>query len=81
MHAFGYAYFITGERKYLDWGDDVFSASFGNKQGPGADGLTNLAYLVGNGSNAKSYNQNYRAAGRYLVWRLGRKNPAPTPTP
>ena len=81
MHAYGYAYFISGDPKFKEWGDDVFSASFGNKQGPGADGLTDLAYLIGNGSSAKSYNQNYRAAGRYLVWRLGRKNPTPTPTP
>ena len=81
MHAFGYAYFITGDPKYRTWGDDVFSASFGNNQGPGADGLTDLAYLIGDGTNAKSYNQNYRAAGRYLVWRLGSTIPTPTPTP
>jgi hypothetical protein len=76
VHAFGYAYHITGNTKYRDWGDEIFAATFGRTngalydkpligQGPGADGLHGLADFRG-----KEYNQAYRSAGRYLAWRL-----------
>jgi hypothetical protein len=75
MHAFGYAYQISGDERFIEWGDDVFSASFGGTEGPGSDGYTGLAYLV-SATNAKTYNQNYRASGRYLGWR-GEVTPPP----
>jgi trimeric autotransporter adhesin len=65
-HAFGYAYKITGDTRYLQYGDDVFSATFGKGRGPGADAYWGLADYT-----AKEYNQSYRAAGRYLAWRAG----------
>jgi hypothetical protein len=69
IHAFGYAYKLTGDAKYRTWGDEIFSATFGNNQGPGADAWTNLAAW---GERGKEYNQSYRTAGRYLAWRAGR---------
>jgi hypothetical protein len=66
-HAFGYAYKITGNPAHLSNGDDVFSSSYGKfSLGPGTDGYWCLADY-----DAKSYNQCYRAGGRYLVTRLG----------
>ena len=61
-HAFGYAYFATGDRAYKQMGDDVFEASYGDR----VDGLHCLA---DSGKN-KDYDMNYRASGRYLAWRL-----------
>lgn len=65
-HAFGYAYKISRDAKFLQWGDEVFAATFGKGQGPYSDPFYNLADF-----RAKEYNQSYRSAGRYLVWRLG----------
>jgi hypothetical protein len=65
-HAFGYAFKLTGDPKYRDWGDDVFSATYGKGRGPGADAYWGLADF-----REKEYDQSYRASGRYLVWRLG----------
>lgn len=65
IHAFGYAYRLTGDPKYRVWGDDVFSATFGKQQGPGADRGWGLADF-----REKEYNQNYRSSGHYLAWRL-----------
>jgi hypothetical protein len=62
-HAFGYAYFITGDREFLKMGDEVFGASFGD----GTDTLRNLATVGG-----KEYDMTFRSSGRYLVWRLSR---------
>ncbi|HEY3027419.1 MAG TPA: hypothetical protein VGJ55_14815, partial [Pyrinomonadaceae bacterium] len=73
-HAFGYAYFITGDPLYKQMGDDVFDSSYGDQ----VDGIHALA---GSGKG-KDYDMNYRASGRYLVWRLqGSPDPTPTPTP
>lgn len=67
LHAFGYAYQITGEEKYRQWGDEIFAATFGKAEGPGADPFYSLADFRG-----KEYNQAYRSGGRYLAWRAGR---------
>ena len=65
IHAFGYSYRITGDDRFRQWGDDLFSATYGGSSGPGADGHTGLA-----GANkAKEYNQSFRSAGRFLGWR------------
>ena len=73
-HAFGYAYAITGDPQYRAMGDDLFGASFGDA----TDSVRGLAADAG----AKEYDMNYRASGRYLVWRLlGTPTPMPTPTP
>jgi hypothetical protein len=66
LHAFGYAYKITGDAKYRTWGDEIFAATFGKGQGPGSDAWYGLADF-----RAKEYNQSFRTAGRYLVWRTG----------
>jgi hypothetical protein len=65
--AFGYAYKLTGDTKYITQGDDIFSAAFGGDGGgAGADGFTGLASF-----RAKEYNFSYRSSGRYLAWRAG----------
>jgi len=64
-HAFGYAYVITGDRGFLQMGDDMFGASFGDA----TDTLRNLATVGG-----KEYDMTFRSSGRYLVWRLARQN-------
>ncbi len=61
-HAFGYAYYVTGDQSFKEMGDDVFEASFGDR----VDGIHCLAAS----GKAKDYDMNYRASGRYLVWRL-----------
>ena len=66
IHAFGYAYKITGDSKYLDWGDEVFASTFGRGSGPLSDPYYDLADY-----RAKEYDQSYRSAGRYLAWRAG----------
>ena len=75
-HAFGYAYYVTGEQQYKEMGDEVFDASYGEE----VDGLHSLA-ASGKG---KDYAMNYRASGHYLVWQLaaaGSPTPSPTPSP
>jgi|GEM_PF-3576514 len=64
LNAFGYAYAKTGNDQYRLWGDDIFAATFGKGQGPGADAFYGLADY-----RAKEYNQSYRSTGAYLVWR------------
>ena len=67
-HAFGYAFFVTGNQLYKDMGDEMFDASYGDQ----VDGIHCLA----NSGWGKDYAMNYRASGRYLVWRLaGAGNP------
>ena len=61
-HAFGYAFYLTGDATFKQMGDDVFEASFGDQ----VDGIHCLAAS----GKAKDYDMNYRASGRYLVWRL-----------
>jgi hypothetical protein len=64
VHAYGYAFRITGDSKYTQWGDEVFASTFGRGQGPLADKYYGLADF-----RAKEYNQSYRAGVRYLAWR------------
>jgi hypothetical protein len=66
LHAFGYAFKISGDAKYRTQGDEIFAATFGNGAGPGADAWYGLADY-----REKEYNQSYRTAGRYLAWRAG----------
>ncbi|HLM56926.1 MAG TPA: Ig-like domain-containing protein, partial [Pyrinomonadaceae bacterium] len=72
-HAFGYAYALTGNAEYLQMGEDVFDASYGER----VDGIRGYA----NTGRGKDYAMNYRASGRFLAWRLGQAATAPTPTP
>ena len=60
IHTFGYAYFLTGDEKFRNWGDEIFDATFGKK-----DRYRGLAF-----SRAKEYDESYRSAGKYLAWRL-----------
>ena len=66
LHAFGYAYKLTGDTRFLSGGDEWFAAAFGNGQGPLADGSYSLADF-----RQKEYDQAYRSSGRYLAWRAG----------
>jgi hypothetical protein len=61
-HAFGYAFYATGDPSYREMGEEVFDASYGDR----VDGLHSLA----DSGKAKDYDMNFRASGRYLVWRL-----------
>lgn len=65
MHAMGYAYVMTGQEKYKQAGDDMFSATFGNRQGPGADEYWGRA-----DSTTKQYGQSFRSSDAYLAYRL-----------
>ena len=64
LHAYGFAYEMTRETRYLTAGDDLFSATFGAGVGPGADSLMGLA-----DTDDKQYNQSFRTASSYLGWR------------
>lgn len=66
VHAFGYAYQISGDERFKEWGDDMFSATYGGDVGPGSDGYVGL----GDSNKGKEYNQSFRSAGRYLAWRV-----------
>lgn len=71
IHAFGYAFLITGDPKFKTWGDDIYDATYS-----GRDGFRGLAHF-----RAKEYNESYRSGGRYLAWRLsGGSSPSPTPS-
>ena len=73
-HAFGYAYAVTGNAEYLQMGDEVFDASYGER----VDGI----HAQADTGRGKDYAMNYRASGRFLAWRLqGQQEPTPTPTP
>jgi hypothetical protein len=71
-HAFGYAYYLTGDEAFKQMGDDVFEASFGDR----VDGIHCLAAS----GKAKDYDMNYRASGRYLVWRLAHSQASAQPS-
>jgi hypothetical protein len=71
-HAFGYAYVVSGDTRFRSMGDDLFGASFGDS----TDAIRNFAASAG----AKEYDQNFRTAGRYLVWRLYGTLPNPVAT-
>ena len=60
IHTFGYAYALTADEKFKQWGDEIFDATFGHK-----DSYRGLA-----SSRAKEYDESYRSAGKYLAWRL-----------
>jgi hypothetical protein len=68
VHAFGYAYQLTRDPKYLAWGDEQFAAAFGRNQGPLADPFYCLGDYLG-----KQVNQAFRTSSRYLAWRSGRR--------
>lgn len=65
VHAFGYAYKLTNDARFREWGDDIFGATYGGTSGPNSDGYVGLA----NSNKGKEYNQSFRSAGRYLGWR------------
>ena len=78
IHAFGYAFLLTGDQKFIQWGDEIFTASFGAEPG-----FRLLADLTGNPTvGPKNYDEAYRAAGKYLALRTnGVATSSPTPTP
>jgi len=63
---FGYAYKLTGDPKFLQYGDDIMAASYGRGQGVGSDPFWSLHDHI-----AKNYNQGYRNTAKYLAWRAG----------
>ena len=69
--AYGWSYQRTGDSFFKAAGDDLWDSAYGP-----TDGIRN--YMAGDG---KSYNQNCRWAGSYLVWAGQPSNPSPTPTP
>lgn len=71
LHAFGYAYLLSGDEKFKRWGDDVFDATYNAEQGFRA-----LVWF-----NEKNYDEGYRAGGRYLAWTGARPVPIPSPSP
>jgi uncharacterized protein YjdB len=65
LHAYGYAFKLTGDNRFRTWGDEVFAASFGKGNGPLADSYSNLADY-----QEKEFGQSYRSGARYLAWRI-----------
>ncbi|MEK6280172.1 MAG: hypothetical protein AABN95_07430 [Acidobacteriota bacterium] len=59
---YGHAYALTLDPKFKEWGDELFGASFGDQQ--------DQVRAQADGDKGKDYAMNYRASGRYLVWRL-----------
>ena len=70
IHQFGYAYLISKDPRYRQWGDDVFDSTFS-----GRDGYRGLA-----ATRAKEYDESFRSSGKYLAWRLAYDAPPTTPT-
>ncbi|MCL4864797.1 MAG: hypothetical protein KJZ47_02810 [Gemmatimonadales bacterium] len=66
IHAFGYAYAMTQDVRYRQWGDELFAATFGKGNGPLTDAFYGLADF-----REKEYNASYRSSGHYLAWRQG----------
>ena len=66
LHAYGYAFKLTGDPKYIVQGDEIFASTFGKGRGPGSDAYWGLADFRG-----KEFNQSYRSSGKYLAWRIG----------
>ncbi len=71
IHQFGYAYLISKDPKYRQWGDDIFDSTFS-----GRDGYRGLA-----ATRAKEYDESFRTSGKYLVWRLAYGGTAETSKP
>ena len=71
ISQFGYAFSITGDSRYRQWGDEIFDATYS-----GNDGYRGLAAYRG-----KEYDESYRSGGKYLAWRTGAASPTPSPTP
>jgi hypothetical protein len=67
-HAFGYAYYVTGDETFKQMGDEVFEASYGDQ--------VDWLHCLADSGKAKDYDMNYRASGRYLVWRLAHQSGA-----
>lgn len=59
VHAFGYAYHITGDPKWKTWGDSLFQATYGEPDFPPLN------------SKGKEFDQAFRSSGRYLGWVYG----------
>jgi len=71
ISQFGYAYMITGDSRFKQWGEEIFDATYS-----GTDGYRGLAAYRG-----KEYDESYRSGGKFLAWRLGGTFPTPSPTP
>jgi hypothetical protein len=69
--AYGWSYQRTGDVFFKQAGDDLWDSAYGP-----TDGIHN--YMAGDG---KSYNQNCRWAGSYLVWAGQPATPTPTVSP
>jgi hypothetical protein len=68
LQAYGVASHVSGNSQYLTWGDQVFAAGYGMPgEEAGSDGIHVYADSTG---EPKSYNEAYRASGRYLAYRL-----------
>ncbi len=76
IHTFGYAYQVTGEAKYLAWGDELWDSCFANVPRDGyRSGLDEFYHL-------KLFTGEFRSSGRYLARRRGGATPPPpSPSP
>jgi hypothetical protein len=72
IHAFGYAYKVTGDSKFKQWGDELWDASFGSK----SDGMRGL---LDSTSHTKEFTMEVRSAPRYLIWRRGNEAASQAP--
>jgi hypothetical protein len=72
IHTFGYAYKITGDQKFIVWGDELWDSCFAGVSRDGhKSGLDEQYHL-------KLFTAEFRSSGRYLAWR--RSSPAAPPS-
>ena len=68
-NIYGYLYSLNPLPEIKERGDDMFSATFGKDEGPGADGY--YGYVdAGVGDHGKQHGQSLRSSGTYLAYRL-----------
>lgn len=65
LTLFGYAYYLSGDVTYLQWGDERAKSAFGNESGMDDDGYSSYAVI----NNGKNFDEAYRRTGSYWAYR------------
>lgn len=73
IHAFGFAYKVTGEAKWKQQGDELWDSAFGGSDGKRA--LMDSVY------HPKEWSMEVRTSGRYPAYTATAVAPAPVPLP
>lgn len=65
----------TGNIDWLDWGENMLAATYGNGVGPGADSFCTRLYPTSSDTRSKPWNQCFRQMLPSLGWRYQILNP------